>query len=99
MSSENPIPHDQVPIDSTPESEGLAGEDLKESSRARFMYCNDVKLHSSGVWRYYRNKSLQQDDPKGACGTDFLSIKYDKTDRLDALGHCKNGKEKFKISW
>ena len=99
MSSEDSIPHDRVLVDSSPESEEVAEEDVKDLGRAQVVYCNSVRLHSNGEWRYYRDKSIPQDDPKGACGTDYRSLKYDKTDRLDGLGHCKNGKGKFKLSW
>ncbi len=90
-------------VELQPQEEDAVSEDSKRSVRASMVYCNDVKkvaLPSGAVkWRYFRDASLEMDDPKGACGTDRRLLKWEQDDHLEALGHCSNGKEKFKISW
>lgn len=102
MSEERIIPHDEIPTDPIPESEGPSEEEDKNASRARWVYCNSARIVNFKEWHYLRDTRYAQDDERGVCGTDFRTLKYDKTDQLTALGHCEpktKKRGKVKISW
>ena len=94
------VAHDKVISKSIPGGQKAATMESRSSSRASCVYCNDAKIYMhEQKWHYYRDSSLPMDDPNTVCGTDHMTLDYDEDDKLTALSHCPNGKEKFKISW